>query len=391
MELNNMKEVSQAMIEKQKQKLEQEENVDPAVSTIISCRKYKKLTWYLVYKYNSNNNKNDNKKPDENSYNSYHWVNGNIIRRNDLKNYNEFEDDEKKIKELHEYIFDLQKKLDRKEESISRLDYKNKKLNEQIQNKTASTKGGVGLSHISDNDKNKLKNNFANSMTSTEVVSDIDKYKNILEQLNDSNRREKKLHNQIIELKTQLKKKEEFESGIPQDIKNIDNRSIDSGFLDEDIKDNPNNGMINFIKDNNANNNNNKKSKDFFASIKTDKDIMNSNLNVNANENDTFNYKAAEKKADEFLREGLGDESEWSEFKLMQKQMNLIKEQLKESLLKYDQLSEQVKELLKNVKCDNKNKPQIAQICQIFGYSPQTTNRIVNNKKGGIFGLMKGK
>ena len=118
-----------------------------------------------------------------------------------------------------------------------------------------------------------------------------------------------KLNNDLYQFS---QKKEEFESGIPQDIKNIDNRSIDSGFLDEDIKDNPNNGMINFIKDNNANNNNNKKSKDFFASIKTDKDIMNSNLNVNANENDTFNYKAAEKKADEFLREGLGDESEWS-------------------------------------------------------------------------------
>ena len=65
------------------------------------------------------------------------------------------------------------------------MDYKNKKLNEQIQNKTTSAKGGFGLSHVSDNEKNKLKNNFANSMTSNEVITDIDKYKNILEQLND--------------------------------------------------------------------------------------------------------------------------------------------------------------------------------------------------------------
>ena len=70
-ELNNMKEVSQAMIEKQKQKLEQEENVDPTISTIISSKKYKKLTWYLIYKYNPNNNKTDIKKPDENCYTSY--------------------------------------------------------------------------------------------------------------------------------------------------------------------------------------------------------------------------------------------------------------------------------------------------------------------------------
>ena len=46
--------------------------------------------------------------------------------------------------------------------------------------------------------------------------------------------------------------------------------------------------------------------------------------------------------------------------------MKFIKEQLKDSLLKYDQLSEQVKELLKNVKIDIKiklwdilHKPQV--------------------------------
>ena len=381
-ELKNMKEVSQAMIEKQKKKLEQEENIDPSNSTIISSKIYKRLTWYLIYKYNSNNTKNDMKKPDENNYKSYQWVNGNIIRRENLKKFNPFEDDEKKIRELQEYIFDLQKKLERKEESISRLDYKNRKLNEQIQNKTTSAKN-VGLSHISDTDKNKLKNNFANSMASNEMISDIDKYKNILEQLNDSNKRETKLHNEIIQLKTQLKKKEEFESGIPQDLKNIDNKSIDSGFLDEDLKENPEGGMINFIKEGTNNN-----KKDILASQRT----MNENSNLNAhNENDTFNYKEAEKKADEFLKEGVGDESDYNEIKQMQKQMKFIKEQLKESLLKFEQLSEQVKELLKNIKCDIKIKPNISQICQILGYSPQTTNRILNNKKGGILGLIKGK
>ena len=384
-ELKNMKEVSQAMIEKEKKKLEEEENIDPSNNTIISSKIYKKLTWYLIYKYNPNNNKNDNKKPDENNYSSYIWVNGNVIRRDNLKKFNLFEDDEKKISELQEYIFDLQKKLERKEESISRLDYKNKKLNEQLQNKTASVKG-FGLSHISDTDKNKLKNNFANSMASNEMISDIDKYKNILEQLNDSNKRETQLHNEIINLKTQLKKKEEFESGIPQDIKNIDNRSIDSGFLDEDIKESTNVGVLNFIKEN-SNNINNKK-KDIIVSTRTENE---NNSHLNIDENDTFNYKAAEKKADEFLKEGLGDESDFNEIKQMQKQMKFIKDQLKETILKYDQLSEQVKELLKNVKCDIKIKPQISQICQILEISPQTTSRILNNKKGGILGMLKGK
>jgi chromosome segregation ATPase len=299
-----------------------------------------------------------------------------------LKKFNLFEDDEKKIREFQEYIFDLQKKLERKVESISRLDYKNRKLNEQIQNKTASAKN-FGLSHISDTDKNKLKNNFANSMASNEMVSDIDKYKNILEQLNDSNKRETKLHNEIIQLKTQLKKKEEFESGIPQDLKNIENRSIDSGFLDEDLKESTNVGMFNFIKESNNNINN---KKDIIISTRSEKE-----KEMEVNGNDTFNYKAAEQKADEFLREGAGDESDFNEIKQMQKQMKFLKDQLKDCLLKYEQLSEQVKEMLKNVKCDIKIKPQISQICQILGYSPQTTSRILNNKKGGILGLIKGK
>ena len=178
-------------------------------------------------------------------------------------------------------------------------------------------------------------------MASNEMISDIDKYKNILEQLNDSNIRETKLHNEIINLKNQLKQKEEFESGIPKDLKNIDNKSVDSGFLDEDIKESVNAGVMHFIKGAGANNNN---PKDIIASTRSEKDLNNA---LNVNENDTFNYKAAEKQADEFLREGIGDESDYNEIKQMQKQMKFIKEQLKESLLKYDQLSDQVKELLK--------------------------------------------
>ena len=44
-------------------------------------------------------------------------------------------------------------------------------------------------------------------------------------------------------------------------------------------------------------------------------------------------------------------------------------------------LKEQFEELMKNIKCDLKNKPQIVQICQIFGKSPDEINKIVNKKK----------
>ena len=289
--------------------------------------------------------------------------------------------------ELQQYVFDLQKKLEKKEESISKLDYKNKKLNEQIQNKTAGVKGGYFiLSHISDSEKNKMKNNFANSISSNDnAINEIDKYKKILEQLNDSNKREIILHNEIKELKTKLKKKEEFESGFTEDLKNIDRKSIDSGFLDEDFKQSHNEGVYNFIKESQNNQINNNKKKEIITSIRSEQD------NTNINKNDTFNYKEAEKKADEFLREGLGEDSEYNEFKQLQKQMMFIKKQLKETLQKYEQLSDQVKELLKNVKCDIKIKPQISQICQILGFSPNTTARILANKKTGIFSMLSGK
>ena len=388
-ELNNMKEISKAMIEKEKKKLEEEQNIDPSNVTIITSKNHKKLTWYLIYKYNKNNIKNKSQKPDENNYSNYIWVTGNIIRRDKLKKFNNFEDDEKQIMEMRQYVLDLQKKLEKKEESINKLDYKNKKLNEQIQNKTAGIKGGdFVLSRISDTDKNKIKNNFANSISSNDGgINEVDKFKKILEQLNDSNKRELILHNEIKELKTKLKKKEEFESGIPQDLKNIDNRSIDSGFLDEDFKQSHNEGVFNFIKESQNQNqiNNNKNKEIIISSVRSEQE------NVNNYKNDTFNYKEAEKKADEFLREGLGEDSEFNEFKQMQKQMTFIKTQLKESIKKYEQLSDQVKELLKNIKVEIKIKPQISQICQILGYSPNTTSRIIANKKTGIFGILSGK
>ena len=105
-ELNNMKEISKAMIEKEKKKLEEEQNIDTSNTTNISSKNHKKLTWYLIFKYNKNNTKNNKQKPDENNYSNYQWVTGNIIKGEKLKKFNTFEDDEKKIIELQQYVFD---------------------------------------------------------------------------------------------------------------------------------------------------------------------------------------------------------------------------------------------------------------------------------------------
>ena len=79
-----------------------------------------------------------------------------------------------------------------------------------------------------------------------------------------------------------------------------------------------------------------------------------------------------------------GEEADFDEVKQIQNQMKFLKKELKETRNYNDQLTEQVKELIKNVKCDNKNKIYIEQICQILNLSPNTTKKIISNNKKGI-------
>ena len=196
-ELNNMKEASKAILEKHKKLIEENEKVDPASCRIITNKKYKKLTWYLIRKNTNVNNINTNI---NNIYNNYFWVNGNILTKEQLKKFNKFEDDEQKQRDLQDYIFDLQKKLERKEESISRLDYKNKKLTEQIQNKTTfanKMKFNIGKNNMINNSNYNYSMNINGSLGDKGFESE--RFKNILQQLNISNIRETKLQNEVIE------------------------------------------------------------------------------------------------------------------------------------------------------------------------------------------------
>ena len=92
-------------------------------------------------------------------------------------------------------------------------------------------------------------------------------------------------------------------------------------------------------------------------------------------------YRASERKVDDYLNKGIMEDNALDIEKQVQEQLNFLKKENKEIKYKYNLLIEQVKELLKNIKCDMKNKPQVSQICQILGYSPQTINKIVTNKK----------
>ena len=308
-ELFDLKEASQALIQKEKNHMEQSITVDPNKCKIITDKIYKKLKWYLIYEKKEkdekkeNNDKNDNninKEDEENKYENYRWVEGPIIKRKDLQKFNKYETDEEKIKDLNEYIINLQKKLEEKEDQKSKLDLKNKKLIQDIHNKTAGHGTINPLSRKSSNNKN------------ASIDVGADGFNNILEELNKSNARERQLQNTIKKL--------------------------------------------------------------------------NSKLNENKNDNLNQNNENDEKKEDD--KNNLKVSNDYSEpLKLAQEQMALLKDELKETKTKLEQLIGQVKELLKNVKCDNKNKPQFVQICQILNLSPQTTNRIItnNNKKGMNF------
>ena len=368
-ELNNMKEASKAILEKYKKQVEEKEKIDPGTCQIIANKKYKKLTWYLIRKNNNNNNNLNT-----NMYNNYFWVNGNVLPKENLKKFNKFEDDEQKMKDLQDYIFDLQKKLERKEESISRLDYKNKKLTEQIQNKTSYGNNKLKLNIIKNNMNNN--NNYNYSMNINGSLGDkgfeSERFKNILQQLNNSNIRETKLQNEVTELKEKLKKKEEFEAGIPKNCKEIEPYGNDSGFLDDELKVQEKNCILDLVKMPNDDKFSHKQS----GTLNKQPSQTNvSSLN---------GIKENEKKVDLFLKNCVCEDDDPDEIKQMNEQITFLKNRIKELETKLKNLEDQVKELIKNVKYEPIIKPQIAQILQVLGYSPQTTQKIVNNKKSGL-------
>ena len=387
-ELENMREVSKSLLEKEKAKAIENDvnsNINPNTYSIITNKKYKKLVWYLMLKKS-----NENSKEDENNYNNYQWVSNLVLKNEDLKKYNNFEDENDKNKELKEYAFNLQKKLESKEEFINKLDYQNKKLTNQLHNKTANIKGNSILA------KNSKDVNLSNSLNNMES-----KYKNILEKLNQSNQREKHLHNQINILKEKLNEQNNLENTFPHDIKNIEPNHQDSGFLDDDFDENRNgheiqNVLNKEIKDNNANNNKNQgigknENEKNYININDNgnikklniKEMLNNegelNKSIKSSNNDPF--KESEKLVDEFLMKGAGEEDDFDEIKMISKQMNFLKDEIKENREKYKKLGNEVKNLFSIIKCNDKNRKSIVQICQLLGFKPELINQFISNKK----------
>ena len=73
-EILNLKEVSQSLIQKEKDQIEQSSIIDPNKYKIITDKIYGNLKWYLLYE-------NKNNKDEENKYENYRWVNDLILKK----------------------------------------------------------------------------------------------------------------------------------------------------------------------------------------------------------------------------------------------------------------------------------------------------------------------
>jgi chromosome segregation ATPase len=363
-ENKNLKEVSQALIEKQKNVLEQKDKIDhitPETHYIITKKSYNKLVWYLVSTVNPDN-KNDIQ---INDYDNYKWVTELVIPQSILNRFNKFEDNDTKINDLNAYIQKMQNKLEQKEEEISKKDYANKKLNSQLQNKTANIKQKPFLLNKEFNEQNSHRMNKSNSNqiftniknnANSDAISlgqDVEKYKNLLEQLNDCGEREIKYQNIITKLKAQLKSQDELQSGM-NNINDISHH-FDSNFI-EDEKDDKN--VIELLSD-----------------IKQKRTKPEKKENTKKEEENFLGI----------LNDVPGNESDLDEVKLLKKQLEFLKDYIKEKDEVINGLIEQIKDLIKDLKWNKKNNQRVTTILTLLGYTPEEIKILIENKKGDNF------
>ena len=358
----NLKEASKALLEKQKNEMEQKdklEKISPETHYIITKKTYNKLIWYLISIINPND-KSQNKNI---QYENFRWVTEKSIPKNQLNKFNKFEDDETKIDDLYSYIKKMQNKLEEKEEEINKKNYENQKLNNKLQNKSSNIKvGKLFLTKMLNNDKNNKSNNAnksnsnqntlknnANSYLGGNKGDDMEKYKNLLDKLNDYDEREKKFQNEISKLKTQLKNKENLQSNT----KDINVIPFDSDFIGDDLEDKK---VIDLIPNENA-----MKKKEKAKNKDDDDNFLNILNDVPDGDSDSDGVKGL-KELVAFLKKSIRD-----------------KDKIINDLLK------QIQEIIKDLKWSVKNNKIVTQILTILGYTPEVIKIVTENKKGFNF------
>ena len=335
-------------MEKQKNELEEKdknEHISPETHYIITKTTYNKLIWYLVSTVSP---KSKNEK-EINTYKNYKWVTDLTLPKSQLSKYNKFDEEDQKIEDI-----------------IINKDNKNKKINMKSQNKTSNSNinimgGTLFLNKLLNNDKsnniNKSNSNQnytnkfnANTFLGGDQAGDMEKYKNLLDKLNDYSEREKLFQSEINKLKDQLRDKEDLQAGM-NNIKDISKHFIESNFIEDD---------------------------------KDEKNV----LDLLSSKNNYKNEKKEIKDEDNFLNilnDVPGNESDLDEVKQLKKLITFLKNDIKTKEKILNDLIVQIKELFKELKWSTKNNQTVSEILKILGYTPDIIKIIVNNRKGYNF------
>ena len=335
LKIKDLEDVSKALIEKQKTDLEKKDKADhisPSTHFIVAKKKFNELTWYLVSRLNPA----DEKKKD---YEDFKWVTEKVIPNRQLSKYNKFKEDDSKLNN-NSYIKKLYQRLEQKEEEVNKLNYKNKKLNEQLQNKSSSVKNNkLFMNKYMDNtertgmNKSNSNKNIINTEGNQGSNSLIDKI------INYYDNREINYKNEITELENKLKDTEQLQSNV-NNIKGI-------SFINQS----------DFIDDG-----------DYIDQFFKDKNII---KKKSSNSNDLG-----------ILKDVPGNESDLDEIKGLQFLIKNLKKDNREKDKKYENLAKKIKELIKKLKYDDKIKPQISQILVMIGFNENDIQSIVNNNNG---------
>ena len=331
LEIKNLEDVSRALLDKQKNYLEEKdknEYISPDTHYIISKKVYNQLTWYLVSIFNPNDKTISNDKI--NNYNNYKWVTGLTISKNQLKKYNVIENGESQQSE-------------QKEEKLYNLKINDKKLKDKNQNKSTSVKDKkILFGKFNDNgDKFQLnKSNSNKNVINIENRHNDEENSLISKIINYYENRELDYEKKISELEAQIRNTEELQLQT-NSIKGISIEN-ESDFIDFNISGGEN--MIKYLKEKKILK---KKDKD------DDEDILN---------------------------DIPGNESALDEVKGLQFMNKYLKKDNKEKDKKFYNLSQKVEELIKNLNYDSKMNPQISEILQLIGYSQDKIENIIKNK-----------
>ena len=269
-------------------------------------------------------------------YNQLVWYLVSIINPNDDKisndkknNYNNYKwvtelvIPKNQLDKYNKFIDEDSKNKIKQNKSLS---VKNEKIGKILENKE---KFGLNKSNSNKNVINIDKN------IKSENNSIIDKI------INYYDNRELTYKNEISKLETKIKNTEDFQFKT-NDIKGISLEN-ESNFIDFDESGGEN--IIKYLKDKNI-------------------------------------LKKKEDNDEDILKDIPGNESDLDEVKGLKTLTKYLKKDNKEKDKKLYNLGEKIKELINNLKYDDKIKPQISQILELLGFSSDKVPNILNNKKG---------